>query len=206
MSSVSYLMFKKIGITGGIGSGKSIVCEMFKILGISIYNADDRAKYLIHNDLQIRAELKEFFGKEAYDSNGNYNRAFIAQQVFGNEAALKVLNAIVHPRVFDDTEKWAKAHQQDAYIIKEAAIMNAAGDGNDLDKVIVVTAPLELRIKRIKQRDPQRSEEEILAIINKQKSAESYLKMADFEIKNDNTEMLIPQVLALHERFTRNLP
>ena len=195
-------MSKKIGITGGIGSGKSIVCEMFKILGISIYNADDRAKYLIHNDLQIRVELKEFFGKEAYDSSGNYNRAFIAQQVFGNEAALKVLNAIVHPRVFDDTEKWAKAHQQDAYIIKEAAIMNAAGDGNDLDKVIVVTAPLDLRIKRIKQRDPQRSEEEILAIINKQKSADSYLKIADFEIKNDETEMLIPQVLALHERFT----
>ena len=190
----------KIGITGGIGSGKSLVCKIFEVLGVPVYSADERAKWLINNDLQIRKEIKEVFGRQAYNENG-YNRTWIAQQVFGNDDLLKILNSIVHPRVFEDTEKWLKKHKNEPYILREAAIMNRAGDGNNLDKVIVVMAPLDLRISRIKKRDSQRTEEEIRAIISKQKSEEEFSQIADYQVVNDEKQLLIPQVLALDKQF-----
>jgi dephospho-CoA kinase len=196
----------KVGITGGIGSGKSIVCEIFKVLGVPVYNADERAKWLTNNDLQLRKEIKELLGRQAYDQSGLYNRKWVAEQVFTNPALLKQLNQLIHPRVFEDTDRWIKQYENEPYIIKEAALLNRAGEGNDLDKVIVVTAPLDLRIKRIQQRDPQRSIEEIEAIINRQKSEEEFRQIADYELINDEKTMLIPQVLALHEGFLNYTP
>ncbi len=194
----------KIGITGGIGSGKSIVCEIFKVLGIPIYNADAKAKWLTNNDLQLRKEIKELLGRQAYDANGMYSRKWVAEQVFANPDLLKQLNMLIHPRVFEDTARWVEQNQNAPYLIKEAALMNRAGEGNDLDKVVLVSAPLDLKIERIKKRDPQRSLDEIRAIINRQKSEAEFQEIADFEIINDDQMMVIPQVLKLNDVFRAN--
>lgn len=193
----------KVGITGGIGSGKSIVCKIFEILGVPVYNADERAKWLTNNDLQLKKEIKELLGRQAYDADGMYNRKWVAEQVFTNPDLLKQLNMLIHPRVFEDTERWMEQHRDKPYTIKEAALMNRAGEGNDLDKVVVVIAPLDLRIKRIQQRDPQRSLEEIEAIIKRQKTEEEFKQIADYQLINNEKTMLIPQVLSLHERFLK---
>jgi dephospho-CoA kinase len=191
-----------IGITGGIGSGKSIVCKLFSCLGISIYDADTRAKWLTNHDTTIRNKVIDLLGPEAYNSDGEYNRPYVASVVFHNESLLKELNAIIHPVVLRDTDAWMAARINDAYVIKEAAIMNAAGDKNNLDCVVVVQAPVELRIKRILERD-QRSESEIRAIIERQVSDEKREAIADFIILNDENSALIPQVLSLHKAFLR---
>jgi dephospho-CoA kinase len=191
-----------IGITGGIGSGKSIVCKLFSCLGISIYDADTRAKWLTNHDTTIRTKVIDLLGSEAYNSDGEYNRPYVASVVFHNESLLKELNAIIHPVVLRDTDAWMSARINDAYVIKEAAIMNAAGDKNNLDCVVVVQAPVELRIKRILERD-QRSESEIRAIIERQVSDEKRESIADFIILNDENSALIPQILNLHKAFLR---
>lgn len=193
----------KIGITGGIGSGKTIVCQMFEILGVPVYYADERAKWLTNNDSQLRKEIKELLGRQAYDENGQYNRKWVAAQVFDNPELLKMLNALIHPRVFADTDKWFSDHQHYPYILREAALMNAAGHNNDFDAVVVVSAPEKIRIARIKKRDPQRDEEEIEAIIARQKTEEQFAAIANYTIINDDEHLLIPQVLALHEKISK---
>ena len=190
-----------IGITGGIGSGKSIICKVFEVLGVPVYYADERAKWLTNNDLQLRKEIKELLGREAYNSDGQYNRKWVASQVFDNPALLKILNSLIHPRVFDDTKCWLNQHQNHPYILREAALTNAAGNGNDLDKLIVVTSPLDLRIARIKKRDPQRTKEEIQDIISRQKTEQEFQQIADYQIVNNEKQLLISQVLALHQIF-----
>ena len=195
---------KVIGITGGIGSGKSIVCKVFELLGVPVYYADSRANWLTNNDLQLKKEIKELLGRQAYDENGQYNRKWVASQVFENPELLQMLNMLIHPRVFDDTKKWLKLHQNQPYVMREAAISNAAGKGNDLDKIIVVSCPIDVRIKRIKQRDPQRSDEQIRAIIARQKTEEEFLKIADYQIINDDNQLILPQILNIHEVILDN--
>ncbi|PLK44283.1 dephospho-CoA kinase [Emticicia sp. TH156] len=195
----------KIGITGGIGSGKSIVCRMFEILGVPVYYADERAKWLTNNDLQLRKEIKELLGRNAYDANGQYNRQWVAAQVFDNPALLKMLNGLIHPRVFADTDQWFLQHRHEAYTLREAALMNAAGDNNDFDAVIVVSAPTELRIARTLKRDPQRTTEDIKAIMARQKTDEQFAAIANYTIINDDKHLLIPQVLQLHQSLSRGV-
>lgn len=195
---------KKIGITGGIGSGKSTVCRVFGILGVPVYEADERAKWLTNHDPILRADITRLLGPNAYDAAGQYNRSFVAAQVFTDPALLKQLNALVHPRVFADTARWVEEQAHHPYVIKEAALMNAAGDGNDLDVVVVVTAPESLRVARIRQRDPQRSSTEIQAIIDRQISEDARLKLADFVLVNDEMSLLLPQILRLHDLFSGN--
>lgn len=190
---------KVIGITGGIGSGKSIACKVFELLGVPVYYADSRANWLTNNDLQLRKEIKELLGRQAYDENGQYNRKWVASQVFDNPQLLQMLNQLIHPRVYDDTKTWLELHKNQPYIVREAAISNAAGKGNDLDKIIVVSCPVEVRIKRIQQRDPQRSDEQIKAIIARQKSEEEFIKIADYQIINDDTQLILPQILVIHQ-------
>lgn len=192
----------KIGITGGIGSGKTIVCKMFEILGVPVYYADERAKWLTNNDLQLRKEIKELLGRQAYDEQGQYNRIWVAAQVFNNPELLKMLNSLIHPRVFADTDQWFLQNQDAPYILREAALMNAAGDNNDFDAVILVNAPVDIRIARTKKRDPQRSEEEIKAIMTRQKTEEQFASIANYTIINDDEHLLIPQVLELHEKLS----
>lgn len=192
----------QIGVTGGIGSGKSVVCHVFAALGIPVYEADTRAKWLTEHDPSLRTDVIRVLGPLAYDAQGRYNRAWVASQVFTNPTLLAQLNGVIHPRVLTDTLDWISQHTNAPYVVKEAALMRAAGDGNTLDKVIVVHAPVALRITRIRQRDPQRSEADIQAIIDRQISDDDRLKLADYVLMNDESQLLLPQILALHTTFT----
>ena len=190
----------EIGITGGIGSGKSTVSHIFSILGIPIYDADSRAKYLMAHHEDLKQAIQKAFGKEAYLENGELNRGFLAAQVFNDGEKVKTINALVHPAVAKDYLQWL-AKQQSPYIVREAALMIESGSHKLLDILITVFAPESLRIERIRKRDPQRSEAEIRAIISKQIAEEEKLQLADFIIYNDEEHPLIPQVLALHHHF-----
>lgn len=191
-----------IGVTGGIGSGKSMVCRLFECLDIPVYYADGRAKWLTNHDREIREKVIALLGPEAYDSGGLYNTRFVASSVFNNEPLLKALNAIIHPVVLRDTKQWVAQHAGAPYVMKEAAIMARAGQSNAVDYVVVVEAPVELRIQRILERD-RRTEQEIRAIIERQVSDESRREIADYIVKNDDTSELIPQVLHLHGIFSK---
>jgi dephospho-CoA kinase len=191
---------KLIGITGGIGSGKSLVCKIFATMNIPIYDADSRAKYLINNDLSLKKSIKNLLGDNAYSATGEYNRTWVASQVFNNPDLLKQLNSIVHPRVREDSQTWIVDHSKTPFLLYEAALMKAAGDGNMFDRVIVVNAPIDLRIKRIQARD-KRSEQEIRDIIARQISDEERSKIADFVIENDDKQSVLEQVLALFDKL-----
>lgn len=191
----------QVGVTGGIGSGKSLICRIFRCLDVPVYEADLRARWLTNHDLGIRRDIIDLLGSESFTIHGDYNRTYVASRVFSDSGLLQQLNKIIHPKVFEDTDRWLSQNWEHPYVIKEAAIMNKAGDGNTLDFVIVVTAPVSLRLARIKARDQWRSEEEIMAIIKQQKSEEERLAMADFVISNDLNVPLIPQVLELHNKL-----
>ncbi|MCF0073272.1 dephospho-CoA kinase [Dyadobacter sp. CY261] len=191
-----------IGVTGGIGSGKSMVCRLFECLEIPVYYADSRAKWLTNHDPGIREKVVALLGPEAYDKGGLYNTKLVASKVFGNEPLLKGLNEIIHPVVLRDTKEWVTRHAGTPYVVKEAAIMAKAGQANATDYVVVVEAPVELRIQRILRRD-NRTQQEIRAIIERQVSDDSRREIADYIVNNDDTSALIPQVLHLHEIFLK---
>lgn len=191
----------QIGITGGIGSGKSLVCRIFSRLGIPVYDADSRAKALMTTDAVLLTSIRKEFGEQSFDGE-TLNRTYLAREVFSNPSKLERLNALVHPRVALDYENWAKSYDGSVpYVLKEAALLYESGSYAVLDKIIVVSASLETRIQRVLKRDPQRSREQILQIINRQLPEEEKLKRADKVINNDGTELVIPQVLALHQEF-----
>lgn len=191
----------KIGLTGGIGSGKSIVSKVFSLFDVPVYNADDRAKWLIMNDNALKKSIENLLGNEAYLPNGEYNRRWVASLVFENSELLKQLNALVHPTVYVDRNKWFELFAQKQYVLIEAAIMNKAGEGNELDYVIAVVANEAVRKERIRQRDPLRSEKEIENIIASQKSEETFSQLADFLIYNNPTDSILQQINALHRHF-----
>ncbi|MES2516849.1 MAG: dephospho-CoA kinase [Bacteroidota bacterium] len=193
-------MQKIIGITGGIGSGKSLVCKVFSILGIPIYDADSRAKWLMNNDLALKVAIQDLLGEQSYTSSGEYNRPWVASQVFSNPELLQQLNAVVHPRVRQDSQSWIQKYPKAPFLLYEAALMRAAGDGKFFDKVIVVNAPIELRIKRVQQRD-KRTEQEIKDIIARQISDEERLKFADYVIDNDEKHPVLEQILCLYQEI-----
>jgi dephospho-CoA kinase len=190
----------KIGITGNIGSGKTTVSKIFEVLGIPVFYADDEAKKVMINDAILIAELKQSFGAQSYFEDGSLNRKHIAGIVFNNEAELKKLNAIVHPAVFRAFDNWVLRFKNAPYVLKEAALLFESSSYKMCDKSIMVTAPLELRMERVMLRDGF-SRDEILNREARQFSEEQKLRLADYVIKNDNTELVIPQVLALHEQF-----
>ena len=193
----------QIGVTGGIGSGKSVVCRVFAALGVPVYEADARAKWLTEHDTNLRADIIRVLGPSAYDADGRYDRTWVASRVFTDPALLAQLNAVIHPRVLADTVEWVNQHADAPYVVKEAALMRAAGDSNTLDRVVVVYAPVARRIARIRQRDPHRSEADIQAIIDRQMGDDDRLKLADFVVQNDESQLLLPQILALHTTFSR---
>ena len=193
-----------LGVTGGIGSGKSTVCQLFSVLGIPVYNADERAKWVVSNDLEIQKAITAIFGKESF-VQGIYNKSFIASIVFQSPEKLQQLNAIIHPAVAQDFELWVQANaQKSPYLVKEAALLFDSGSANNLDYIAVVHAPDDLRIKRVKQRDPQREESQIRNIIANQMSQEEMMKRASFLIDNSGTLLLIPQVVALNSSMLLN--
>lgn len=190
----------RIGITGGIGSGKSTVAKIFAVLGIPVYYADDRAKWLMGNDGVLKNQIKEAFGQESYLENGNLNKQFLAKTVFADPAKVKQINALVHPAVGKDFSEWAAA-QSAPYVLKEAALIFESGSNTALDYVINVSSPIKIRIARVLMRDPHRSEEQLNQIIDQQLPDEQKNELADFVIKNSETKLLIPQVLKIHQKL-----
>lgn len=189
-----------IGLTGGIGSGKSVVAAMFQTLGIPVLNADNLAKQIMQNDPTVQQQIIEAFGKDAYHQDG-LNRPFIANIVFKDPFQLQVLNAIVHPATIAASKAWA-AEQTAPYIIKEAALFFESGSADGMDLIIGVYAPDALRIKRVMQRD-QCSREAVLDRMKQQISQSIKMKLCDKVIVNDEQTLLMPQVLALHEWFNQ---
>jgi dephospho-CoA kinase len=190
----------QVGITGGIGTGKSTVCKVFSTLGIPVYEADTRAKWLLDNHLSIKEELMEAFGEASY-KNGKYNREYLATIVFNDTSQTQRINAIVHPKVFEDYLTWAEKNKQATYLLREAAILFESGSAGLCDKIIVVSSPLDLRISRIRERDTFRSVQEIKAIMDKQMPEAEKIEKADFVIENDEKTLLLPQVLAIHQQL-----
>lgn len=187
-------MTKIIGLTGGIGSGKSVVAKVFATLGIPVFNADEEAKYIMQNSPEIKAKLIEQFGPAIYNESGLQKDA-LAQLVFNDPFQLQLLNAIVHPVTIQAAKDWA-AKQTSPYVIKEAALIFESGSSAGLFKVIGVTAPLSLRIHRVMQRDSI-TKEQLEARMRNQISDTIKMRLCDYVIHNDNQEMVIPQVLEI---------
>ncbi|MGN6640368.1 MAG: dephospho-CoA kinase [Mucilaginibacter sp.] len=190
----------KIGITGNIGSGKTTVSKVFEILGVPVFYADDAAKEVMVTDDILIDGLKEAFGDEAYFDDGSLNRKYIANIVFNDAVQLAKLNSLVHPAVFRAFDNWVAEISGVSYILKEAALLFESTSYMVCDKNIMVTAPLDLRIKRVMQRD-NLTRDEILSRETRQFPEEKKADMADFVIRNDDTELVIPQVLKLHQQF-----
>lgn len=190
-----------VGITGGIGSGKSTVCQIFEILGIPVYSADNRAKWLMANDPELKSQLVKEFGEETYQPEGILNTPFLAQKVFSDPEKVKKINSIVHPAVGKDFSTWAEK-QTAPYVLKEAALLFETGSAGELDKIITVSSPLKIRMARVLMRDPHRNEEQINQIINQQLPDEKKNELADFVIKNSENKLLIPQVLEIHKKLS----
>ncbi len=187
---------RTIGITGGIGSGKSTVCKIFRVLGIPVFEADTEGKALLNTDPEVRPAVIDRFGNEVY-KNGSLDRNALATIVFSDPEALKDLNAIVHPAVRKAFAEWA-AMQHAPYVIMEAALLVETGGHKYLDEVILVCAPKDLRIKRTTARDGV-GEEAVLARMRDQATEDQRKAIADHVIMNDDSVLVIPQVLALHE-------
>ncbi len=191
----------QVGVTGGIGSGKSLVCQIFQILGVPVYDADQRARWLMNNDEPLRMAIIHSFGPRSFDSNSTLNNKYLASAVFNDKEKLEELNKLVHPRVAEDYEQWLSQHSKETYVIKEAALLFEAGSHKFLDAIVVVSAPEELRIERVLKRDPFRTREQIMKILKNQFSEVEKLKLADYILNNDSNAMVIPQVLELHKIF-----
>jgi dephospho-CoA kinase len=194
----------KVGITGGIGTGKSLVCKIFAQLGAPVYDADTRARRLMTEDKVLVEQIKAKFGEQSY-ANGELNREYLSKEVFNNSLRLELLNSLVHPRVALDSERWMNQNANAPYVLKEAALLFEAGSYKTLDKIIVVTAPEALRVTRVTRRDKSKTKEDVLKIIGNQMPEDEKIIRADFVIRNDESELVIPQVLKLHERFINGL-
>ena len=185
----------RLGITGGMGSGKSTVAAIFATLGIPVYQADDAAKRLMNEDETLKEQLKKHFGEAAY-TNGRLNRSYMATEVFNSKNKLALLNSIVHPATISDGEKWMQ-QQTAPYAIKEAAIIFESGSQRWLDYIIGVYAPVTLRIYRSMKRDAI-SKEEVNARLNRQMDDDIKMKLCDTVIINDEQQALLPQVMKVH--------
>lgn len=190
---------KKIGITGGIGSGKSTICKVFEVLSVPVYYADIRAKALMEEDPELVQQISDLFGYGMYEE-GKLQRQKLAEIVFKDPQKLNQLNSLVHPAVFRDNEKWMAAHADANYVIKEAALIFESGSYKNLDAVITVFAPEVLRIQRVLKRDDT-TESAIKDRISKQMPEEEKISKSDFVIYNDEKQLVLPQVLEIHRKF-----
>ena len=191
-------MVLKIGLTGGIGSGKTTIAKIFELLGVPVYYADEASKRLYHTNKELMAGLKKHFGEDVY-TNEQLNRSKLAAIVFNDPGKLELLNSLVHPLTIKDAEEWMQK-QRVPYVIKEAALLFEAGSAKALDFIVGVSAPEELRIKRVMDRDGI-SKEEVLSRMQRQMNEETKISLCDFVIKNDEGELVIPQVHQLHNLF-----
>jgi dephospho-CoA kinase len=192
----------RIGLTGGLGSGKSTVARIFETFGIPVYYADDAAKRLMNEDARLKNSIRDHFGDESY-MNEILNRPYLAEVAFSDPAKLQLLNSLVHPVTIADAEKWMNA-QTAPYAIKEAALIFESDAHKKLDYVIGIHAPLKLRLQRSMQRD-QLSKEAVETRMSRQMDEIKKMELCDFIVTNDETELLIPQVLSLHEMLLKKV-
>lgn len=190
----------KVGITGNIGSGKTTVCKIFEVLGIPVFYADDEAKKVMIEDDVLIAGIKQAFGNESYFEDGSLNRKHIAGIVFNNKEELLKLNALVHPAVFRAFDKWVINQKNVPYVLKEAALLFESDSYKMCDRSVLVTAPLDIRIQRVTQRDGITADE-VKSRNDRQFSEEKKLAMANDVIINDDTQLVIPQVIKMHELY-----
>jgi dephospho-CoA kinase len=191
-----------VGLTGGIGSGKTTVAKVFESIGIPVYYADNEARRIMNGDEALITHLIALFGDEAYN-NGILNRRYISSIVFKDKEKLNQLNAIVHPLTIADSDRWMLA-QTTPYAIKEAALLFESDSYKQLNYIIGVSSPVELRIKRVMARD-NISKQDVERRIGNQMSEEEKMKRCDFVILNDEKELIIPQVLKIHEQLAKNI-
>lgn len=189
----------RIGLTGGIGSGKTTVATIFELLGIPVYNADAASKRLYQTNKELRSALKKHFGEEVYTGD-QLNRSHLAKIVFNNAEKLELLNQLVHPLTIQDAEEWMQ-RQTTPYAVKEAALLFESGSARGLDYIIGVQAPKHLRTRRVMDRDGV-SREEVESRMQRQIDADIKMRLCDFVIHNNEQELVIPQVLSLHEKLT----
>ena len=190
----------KIGITGGIGSGKSTAAKIFEILGVPVYYADEAAKRLMNEDKDLKENLIKIFGNSIY-TDGLLNRPVLASMVFNDREKLTKLNSMVHPATIKDAENWMQ-QQITPYALKEAALIFESGGNKILNKVIGVYSPANLRIQRVIERD-KIDRSAVIARMDKQMNEDEKMNLCNYVIKNDELNMLIPQVLFLHEELLK---
>lgn len=197
-------MMLRVGITGGIGTGKTTVCQIFETLGIPVYYADVRAKWLTTHDPGLVDAIRQLLGSEAYLADGSYNRAYVAGIVFKDAAKLSQLNALVHPAVEHDSRQWHLSQQETGapYTLHEAALLIESGHYLSLDTLILVTAPEELRIRRVVLRDKV-SADQVRARMQHQIPDSEKVVYAGYKIDNDGDQLLIPQVMNIHRQLTQ---
>ena len=189
----------KIGVTGGIGSGKSTVCELLRDRGVAVYDSDSRAKQLMAESEALREQLTATFGAECYNAEG-LDRAFLASKVFGNEEALQQLNSIVHPAVRADFQTWAEQQQQSPYVVLESAILFEAGFETEVDATLAVMAPMPMRLERTMARDGV-DKESVMRRMEHQLSDDELHRRASRTIVNINREYLEGDIEQLHKIF-----
>lgn len=190
---------KTVGITGGIGSGKSVISRVLHEMGYPVYSSDQRAKDLMHEDLSLVEGLKRLFGEEAY-VNHELNRAYIAAQIFKDESKRIAMNNLVHPAVRKDFKEWAE-RQNSPLVFQESALLFETGNYRSFDAVFLVSAPEEIRMKRVKERD-QLSDEQVLSRFKAQMPEEEKRKLTNYIVDNSGNEFLIPQILKLIKKIS----
>ncbi len=192
---------KLVGITGGIGAGKSVVTKIFATLGVPVYDADGQAKWLMSHSKNLISAIKVLFGDQSF-TDGQLNRQHIAKKAFDEPKLLAQLNALVHPEVEKDFRQWIEQNKDEPYLIKEAALLFEVGSYKKLDFNILISADEDIRIERVLERDQHRTRKDVLSIMSRQLPDEEKRPLADVVLQNDGTTLLIPQVLTLHERFS----
>ncbi|MDF1571324.1 MAG: dephospho-CoA kinase [Bacteroidales bacterium] len=191
----------KIGLTGGIGSGKTLVGSVFQELGVPVYEADKEARRLMESDATVIAGVKGLFGEAAY-AGGTLNRSYLADKVFGDDDLLTRLNDIVHPAVRKDFDRWTRRHATHAYVMEEAAILFESGGAAAMDFTVFVKAEASVRINRVMERD-QVTEAEVRKRMERQMNDQQKELLSDFVIYNDNDRMILPQIVDLHNKFSK---
>lgn len=193
-------MTARLGVTGGIGSGKTTVCRVFTVLGIPVFMADDAARDLMNNDLSLREKINSVAGKDLY-RKGYLDRKELAQMIFTNHSLLEQVNSLVHPMVFDSFNAWVR-ESDSPYLIMEAAILFESQAYKLVDRVVSITAPVEERIARVMGRS-ELTRGEVLERVNSQMSDEERNERSYYIINNSDSELIIPEILRIHEDMLR---
>ncbi len=201
MEAVRKSLFK-LGVTGGIGSGKSSVCKVFKLLGVPVFSADEKARLIMENDNGLMLRLNSITERNIY-SSGSLDRVLLASLIFNDSKLLEKVNSLVHPIVFEHFNKWVE-EQDAAYVIMEAAILLESGASSLVDRIAVVVAPVEERIERVIQRNDL-TREQVLERMRNQMDDEIRIKLSHYVINNSENDMLIPAVLRLNEEILEHI-